>query len=153
MVRAGPKPSTRGSKMELDIPRRHLVQRASARGALWLIGISLAAIAIGMFVPNGEVVSPALAQPVMHAGARGVFAFTGRLSQNSFGLFMVDVDAMTIWCYEYLGGSKELRLVAARSWMYDRYLENFNCEGPSPSEIEIYVQQERENKLRNRGNK
>ena len=138
--------------MELDEPDKRLVQRASTNGALWLIGISLAVIAASMVVSNGEVVSPACAQSVTQAGARGVFAFTGKLSENSFGLFMVDVDAMTIWCYEYLSGSKELRLVAARSWMYDRYLENFNCLSPSPSEVEKIVQLERENKLRNRGN-
>ena len=133
------------------MPNQHPVRQVSVRGALWLIGISLAVIATCMVMRGGQGVSPAFAQPVSQAGARGVFAFTGRLTENSFGLFMVDLDAMTVWCYEYLSGSKELRLVAARSWMYDRYLENYNCSGPSPDEVERIVQMAREAKLRSRG--
>ena len=47
------------------------------------------------------------------AGARGIFAFTGQIDQNRFGLFMMDVDSSNVWCYEYLPGSRKLKLVAA----------------------------------------
>jgi hypothetical protein len=74
-----------------------------------------------------------------------VFAFSGQLTPTSFGVFMVDVDEGTLWCYEYGGGgsAKKLRLVSARSWLFDRYLEDFQCEAPSPLEIRDLVEQQR----------
>ena len=120
------------------------------RAPIWLIAVSLMVIATVLVLRADQAVSPAFGQPVHQAGARGIFAFTGQLSANSYGLFMVDVDVMTVWCYEYLSSTKELRLVAARSWMFDRYLENFNCAGQSPAEIERLVQEAREQKLRDR---
>ena len=66
----------------------------------------------------------AMGQPVSSGGARGVFAFSGQLSKGTYGLYMVDMDSMTIWVYEYLSQKGCLRLAAARTWRYDRYLEN-----------------------------
>jgi hypothetical protein len=64
------------------------------------------------------------------AGARGVYAFTGPIDRNQYGLFMLDVDQGTIWCYEFAteNGVRKLNLMAARAWIYDRYLEQFNTE-------------------------
>ena len=80
-----------------------------------------------------------------------MFAFTGQLSKGTFGVFMVDVDAGTLWCYEYLPGKRELRLVAGRLWIYDRYLEAFNTGDPSVKEIEQLVELQRANKLQSMG--
>ncbi len=120
------------------------------RGPMWLIGVSLALIATCLILRLDGYSSPAHAQPAGQAGARGIFAFTGQLSKNSYGLFMVDVDTMTVWCYEYLSDSNSLRLVAGRSWMYDRYLQDLNTE-PSTDQIERLVQEAREARMRNRG--
>ena len=44
---------------------------------------------------------------------------------------MMDVDAATIWCYEYQDEKNCMRLAGARSWKYDRFLENYNvCDVP-----------------------
>lgn len=122
------------------------------RAALWsivvLLGIIAACLVLRLDEPLG---ARALAQPVAQAGARGVFAFTGQLSNNSFGVFMVDVDAGTIWCYEWNGAKGCLRLVAARSWRYDRFLENFNSCDPSPKEVERMVEIERSQRLQDVG--
>ncbi len=85
---------------------------------------------------------PAFAQTVASGGARGTFAFSGQLTRTTYGVFLVDVDAMTMWCYEYTGGGK-LRLAAAREFTYDRYLRAFNNEDPLPEEVQQMVEQER----------
>ena len=113
--------------------------------AVWIIALSLLAIAVLLAVrlgaePGGQV----FAQPVSQAGARGVFAFSGQLSKNAYGLYMVDVDAATIWCYEFVPTTKRLRLVSGRSWEYDRFLRNFNQETPDYKEVERLVEQERQ---------
>lgn len=115
----------------------------------WVIAVSLAVIATSMVLRLDEPwVNPTFGQAVRQSGARGIFAFTGQLSSGTHGVFMVDVDNMTIWCYEYGSGKKKLRLAAARTWMYDRYLENYECDGLSPEDVEQLVELQRANKLR-----
>jgi len=96
--------------------------------------------------PVGSVLPAALAQNQPLAGARGVYAFTGQLDRDQYGLFMLAADEGTIWCYgfENVGGTRKLRLIAARSWIYDRYLQDFNCAEPSFREIQTLVNQQRE---------
>ena len=99
--------------------------------------------------PGGlPIDSVALGQPVSSGGARGIFAFSGQLSKGSHGIFMVDVDAMTLWVYEYLPQKGCLRLAAARTWRYDRYLENHNlCDLP-PEVVEAMVERQRQFRLK-----
>lgn len=103
---------------------------------LWVIAILLAVIATALVLrPDGvRSLQAAYGQTPM-TGARGIFAFTGQLDRNSFGLFMMDVDSSNVWCYQYLPGRQRLRLVAARSFSCDRYLENYNCDEPTPKQV------------------
>jgi len=89
----------------------------------------------------------AFAQPVSSGGARGLFAFSGQLSKTTYGVYMVDLDAMTTWVYEYLPQKGCLRLAAARTWRYDRYLENYNiCDLP-PEVVEQMIEDQRQHRL------
>lgn len=86
----------------------------------------------------------AFGDPVTSGGARGVFAFSGQLSKGTYGVYVVDVDAMTLWVYEYLQQKGCLRLAGARTWRYDRYLENHNiCDLP-PEIVEQMVEEQRQ---------
>jgi len=112
----------------------------------WLIAILLAVIATALWVrPGGERLPAALAQVPPAAGARGVYAFTGQIDPGRVGLFMLDVDQGTIWCYELqeAGGTRRLRLVAARTWIYDRYLQDFNCAPPDFRAVQQLVAEQR----------
>ncbi|MBN2562390.1 MAG: hypothetical protein JXQ75_15810 [Phycisphaerae bacterium] len=107
---------------------------------LWIIAILLAIIATVLVLRATE---PLVVQQVYGdapmVGARGVFAFTGQLGKNQYGLFMMDVDSSNIWCYEYLPGTRKLKLVAARSFRWDRYLEEYANDVPTPDEIRVLV--------------
>lgn len=120
--------------------------RSSANGALWLIGISLAVIAVCMLGRAGQNGpswdATAFGQSVGTSGARGVFAFSGPVTKGTNGVFMVDVDRGTIWCYELLSGDKQLKLIAARDWRYDRYLENYHTD-PPPKVIQDLLEDQR----------
>ncbi len=121
----------------------------------WLMTILLAVIATTLLLrwDDASLVRSAQAQlpgagNVPLAGARGIYAFTGQLTSKSYGLFMVDVDSGTIWCYEMQHGANnepQMKLVAARSWIFDRYLEEFNVADPIPSAVKALVQQQRVN--------
>lgn len=113
----------------------------------WVIALLLAVIAAALWIrPTDSVVRTADAQQQPLAGARGIFAFTGPLDRDQYGLFMLDVDQGTVWCYgfDHVGGTRKLRLIAARTWIYDRYLRDFNCAAPDFREIQALVKQQRE---------
>lgn len=118
-----------------QIPDASVPQQRQA--VLWMIAILLAIIATILLVrpPQSLVVSPAYGDQPM-VGARGVFAFTGQIDKNRYGLFMMDVDSSNVWCYEYLPGTRKLKLVTARSFRYDRYLEDYNNDDPTPSMVQ-----------------
>lgn len=89
----------------------------------------------------------AFAQMATGAGARGVFALSGQLTKSTYGVYVVDTDAMTLWMYEYVPQKSCLRLAASRTWRYDRYLEDFNgCDLP-PQEIEKMIEEQRQYRL------
>jgi hypothetical protein len=120
---------------------------AGSHAAQWVIAVLLAFIAGMLWTrPSGELAPIALAQTAPLVGARGIYAFTGQLDRNSYGLFMLDIEQGTIWCYEIdnVSGVRKLRLTAARSWVYDRYLRDFNCAAPDFRAVQELVAQQRE---------
>ena len=113
---------------------------------------AMVAIAVAVVIDGGgrgvALDRAAFGQATTSGGSRGVFAFSGQLSKNTYGVYLVDVDAMTIWAYEYLAQKGCLRLAAARTWRYDRYLENHNvCDLP-PEAVEQLIEAQREYRLR-----
>lgn len=130
-------------------PRVIVVERSGRQTAVWMLALALAVVATALIVRNDRPMLPtAIAQMAGGggAGARGIYAFTGQLTAKSYGLFMMDVDSGTVWCYELQRGANaepQLKLVAARSWVYDRFLEEFNAADPVPSAVKMLVQQQR----------
>ena len=127
-------------------------RRPGPHPVFWVIAGLLGVIALELAWYGGgpRLSREALAQLDTRAGARGVYAFTGQLDKNTYGLFMLDVDAGTIWCYEFTGKppqDRRLRLAAARLWLYDRYLENFNVDGLTPDQVAELVEDLRRQKL------
>ncbi len=105
-----------------------------------LFGISLfiLGVSIGVFFTRGVNsidIPSAIGQQGRPVSAGGIMAFTGQITKDDYGIIMVDVDAGTIWLYQYQKPGNQLKLLAARSWLYDRYLEDYNCASPKPSEI------------------
>lgn len=115
----------------------------------WVIAGLLALIAAILVARDGSLLTgePALAQQGM-LGARGLFAFTGQLDKTRYGLFMMDVDAGTVWCYEYNPIKGRMKLAAARSFRFDRYLENLNQDEPTPEQVSEMLNLQRQARLR-----
>ncbi len=137
-------------------PPQVIVVPASGRQTvLWVIAVLLAVIATALVGrwDAGLLSSTAVAQYAPAAGpstvgARGIYAFTGQLGLKNYGLFMMDVDTGTVWCYEMARGRDndlQLQLVAARSWIFDRFLEEFNVARPTPGEVQVMVRQQQGN--------
>lgn len=121
----------------------------------WVVAISLAVIATALIgrldtdlLSRSAVAQTAGSSGLPVAGARGIYAFTGQLGAKEYGLYMMDVDTGTVWCYQMArsrDGQLQLQLVAARSWVFDRFLEEFNVAKPTPNEVQFMVRQQRGN--------
>ena len=132
-----------------DSPPIERLRRPRPHPVFWIIAVALAIIAVEQVLrwDSSSLEGRVLAQPVASGGARGVFAFSGQLSKNTYGVYMVDVDAMTISVYEFNQQKNCLRLAAARTWRYDRYLENYNiCDLP-PDTVERMIEDQRRYRL------
>lgn len=155
MPSAGGRKSSEGFSIItiVDEPVHPSLGRSAYRSAphpvFWVIAVALVVIATTLVVRNdgGGLESVAFGQPVTSGGSRGVFAFSGQLSKGTFGVYMVDVDAMTTWVYEYQPQKGCLRLAAARTWRYDRYLESHNVCGLPPGAVEELVEDQRQYRL------
>ena len=73
-------------------------------------------------------------------GGAGVFIVPAQFSETSYGCYIMDVDAQTICAYQYFG--KQLRLVAARHFRWDRRLHQFNSENPTPDDVRKMIERE-----------
>lgn len=135
----------------VEKPRR----AARVHSALYLIGIGLLANAAVMLFAKGQAPDivldrSALAQATPQAGqplgARGIYMMPAQLGQNAWGLYLMDVDSGTICVYKATPETSHFRLMAARSFKYDRFLEDLNNETLRPKEVQKIVEAQQQRK-------
>lgn len=75
-------------------------------------------------------------------GGAGMFIVPAQFSPNTYGCYLMDIDAQTLCAYQFFPPEKELRLVAARNFRYDRQLGHFNTSSPTPEEARQLAQEQ-----------
>ena len=113
--------------------------RGRTPAVLWVIATLMAVIAVTVVVRPDAGWSSNLAwgQASGLVGARGVYMTPCQIGQNRYGIVMMDRDASTIWVYEFVAGPVErrattktrLEFIAARKWLWDREMPEFNTGG------------------------
>src|SRR5947207_1868499 len=103
--------------------------------AVYVNAAVLVAILIAVLSRNDSpsLLPAALAQhqaPI--AGGGGVFIMPAQFSVNTWGCYLLDIDAQTVVAYQFYPGDRQLRFVAARNYRYDRRLGNYNTSPPPP---------------------
>jgi hypothetical protein len=108
--------------------------------ALYLNAGLLAALLVAVLFRGGGGASNAMAAQAMPqiGGGGGLYMMPAQFTQYNWGCYVMDIDKQTLMAYEYIQGTKQLRLVAARYFRHDRDLQDFNTI-PSPKEIERIV--------------
>lgn len=125
--------------------------------ALWANAAALGLIAVALLWRAGsgrgfefpQVLPAAYAQnnpagvmpPI--AGGAGLFLMPAQFSVNTWGCYVMDVDSQTLVAYQFLPGEKQLRLIAARDFRFDRRLSNFNTT-PAPAEVDELLKKEQQ---------
>jgi hypothetical protein len=67
-----------------------------------------------------------------------------QLGRESYGIAMVDPKRETVWLYEINTrgpAHSRLKLLAARSWHYDKLLEEYNSAEPKPKQVKDIIEQ------------
>jgi hypothetical protein len=77
-------------------------------------------------------------------GGAGVFIVPAQFAPNVFGCYLMDIDAQTLCGYQYFPSDRQLRLIAARNFRWDRRLGQFNTDTPTPEEVQRMVQEEQQ---------
>jgi hypothetical protein len=75
------------------------------------------------------------------AGGAGLYVMPAQLSGNTWGAYLLDVDRGTLCVYQFFPGAKQLQFVAARNFVHDQKLKNFNTT-PPPQDIADLVEKE-----------
>ena len=85
--------------------------------------------------------APLSPQPI--AGGANLYIMPAQFSPQTWGCYILDIDAQTLCAYRYFptATGDALRLVAARKIAYDRKLTNFNSDKPSWNEVKQWVEQ------------
>ncbi len=107
----------------------------------WLVVVLLSVIATCLLIQVGVATSQADAQ-VTGGGEDKLFAVAGQITPGAFGLYLVDLETNTICVYQYVPTDRRLKLVAARTTLFDRQLDAYNTQ-PSPREIKTLVGQQK----------
>ena len=95
-----------------------------------------------LFIMGRPQLSDVNAQPQFSSG--GDISVVGiQIDRDRYGIAMVDRASETIWIYEINSrgaGQSRLGLLAARSWKYDRRLDDLNNAEPRPEQIKMLLE-------------
>lgn len=111
----------------------------------WLLSTFIVLGVLALFLIVSKFGSPASAEVKLQAGSDGeILVVPIQIERNRYGLAMVDTVGQTLWIYELnIQGPahNRLRLLAARSWQYDRQLKQYNTAEPKPEQVRTLLKQ------------
>jgi hypothetical protein len=79
-------------------------------------------------------------------GARGLYMMPAQIGPQTYGVYLMDVDSETITVYRTNPDLNRFKLMAVRSFKFDRFLNDYNNEKPTPAEVQKIVQDQRNRK-------
>lgn len=110
----------------------------------WLLPAFIVLGALCIFFIGGKLGSPTNAEAQFQTGTEGgILVIPVQIGRDSYGLAMVDTIGQTLWIYELNTRGpthNRLRLLAARSWRYDRLLQQFNTAEPKPEQVKMLLE-------------
>lgn len=110
----------------------------------WLLPVVIVLAVLCLFFIGSKPGSPANAQVELQTGSdRAILAIPVQIGRDSYGLAMVDTVGQTLWIYKLNSRGhpqSRLELLAARSWRYDRLLQNLNTAEPNPEQVKMLLE-------------
>ena len=113
---------------------KQTISGRSKNAARWLMVILLTVIVVMLGSELFSSSSGADAKTGWAGGEEGkVFAIAGQITKDTYGLYLVDMKNSTICVYR-LTNTGQLKLAAARTFIYDCQLDSYNTE-PKPKDV------------------
>ncbi|MFH1614620.1 MAG: hypothetical protein ABIG61_06020 [Planctomycetota bacterium] len=116
---------------------------SSSKGRWWVPAL-LVGGAVLILVAGTKWVSSAEAEIVMPPIQQGqILAVPLDIGRDSYGIVLIDTSMQTLLIYEInsrAAAHNRLRLLAARSWKYDRLLEQYNTAEPTPPQVRMLIE-------------
>jgi hypothetical protein len=118
----------------------------SITGKGWLLAFALSLILLMLFFVGGQSYNLASAETHFQTvSGDHIMVIPVQFDRDNYGLAMVDTLKETLWIYEITRDSRgpvhnRLRLLAARSWKYDRLLEEYNTAEPRPKQVKLLLE-------------
>jgi len=110
----------------------------------WLVSTFAVLGALVLFFIGNKLGSPASAQVELQGGSDGqILVVPIQIERDKYGLAMVDTVGQTLWIYELNSrgpAHNRLRLLAARSWQYDKLLKQYNTAEPKPEQVRMLLE-------------
>ena len=118
---------------------------SSAIERRWFLPIFIVVGVLCVFFISDRFNLPVSAEEELHRAAEnGIIVVPFQIARDSYGIAMVDTVAETMWVYEMNSrgpAHSRLRLLAARSWRYDRLLQELNTAEPRPEQIKKLLEE------------
>ena len=112
----------------------------------WLLLTFIVLGVLALFFIGSKFSSPASAEAELQTGSNSeILVVPIQIERERYGLAMVDTVGQTLWIYELnsMGPAhNRLRLLAARSWQYDRLLKQYNTAEPKPEQVRMLLEEE-----------
>ena len=115
---------------------------------LWAVAALLLANLVAGFMRSDSSLLPtafAQRQPPI-AGGAGVFVMPAQLSRDAWGCYLMDVDRGSLCVYQFHPGTKQLQFLAARSFINDTKLSNYNTTPSLQDVIDLVNKQNQLNR-------
>lgn len=100
---------------------------------------------LALFFVGSKLGSPASAKAEPQTSSNKILVVPIQIEREKHGLAMVDMVNQTLWIYELNSvgpAHNRLRLLAARSWQYDRLLKQYNTSEPKPEQVKMLLEKE-----------
>jgi hypothetical protein len=112
----------------------------------WLLLTFIVLGVLTLFFVGSKLGSPASAQAELQTGSNSeILVVPIQIERDKYGLAMVDTVGQTLWIYELNStgpAHSRLRLLAARSWQYDRLLKQYNTAELKPEQVRMLLEEE-----------
>ena len=111
----------------------------------WALPTFIVLGVLALFFAGSKPGSPASAKAESLRDNSEIRVVPIQIERDKYGLAMVDTVGQTLWIYELnsMGPPhNRLRLLAARSWQYDRLLKQYNTAEPKPEQVRMLLKEE-----------
>jgi len=110
----------------------------------WLIPALIVLGGLCLLLVGSRLGPPVNALAQLRTDSHGeVLVIPIQIERDTYGIAMVDKIGQTLWIYELNSrgpAHNRLKLSAARSWQYDKLLQQYNTAEPKPEQVKILLE-------------